>query len=57
MTPALAAALLLGVVLGLLAHEGWHAYLRRLDRLTADLPEPVQPSNCRPVPVTTRSLQ
>jgi len=55
-TPALAAAFLLGVVLGLLAHEGWHAYLDRLDRLVADLPEPVVSSNCRPVPVTTRSL-
>lgn len=56
MTPALAAAFLLGVVLGLLAHEGWRVYLDRLDRLVADLPEPVQPSNCRAVPVTTRSL-
>lgn len=56
MTPALAAVFLLGVVFGVLAHEAWHAYLRRLDRLTADLPEPVQSSNCRPVPVTTRRL-
>lgn len=56
MTPALAAAFLLGVVLGLLANAGWHLYVRRLDRLTADLPEPVQPSNCRPVSATTRSL-
>jgi len=51
-----AAAFLLGLVLGLIAHEAWHAYLRRLDRLTADLPEPVQSSNCRPVPATTRRL-